>query len=126
MASDNEGFPMPFLGVLDGFFPDLYLPDFAVIAGSLSGEHVLLVVRRRASRDVGAADVADRSFDVLVNGNRFGPCGFVNDPNLFSILDPSFFEGCLAARKWRAPSRGLIAYRLLPRCSKCPFRCSEG
>ena len=79
---------MPFLAVLDGLFSDLHPLNFAVVAGASSGEHVLLVVCRRASRDVGAADVADRSLDALVDGDCLDPCGFVDDPDFLGVLDP--------------------------------------
>ena len=88
MASNNNGLPMPFLAVLDGLFADLHPLNFAVVTRAFSGEHVLLVVCRRASRDVGAADVADRSLDALVDGGRFDPCSSVDDPDSLGVLDP--------------------------------------
>ena len=89
---------MSFLAVLDGLFPDLHLPDFAVVAGAFSGEHVLLVVIRRASRDVGAADVADRSLEALVDGDRLNPCSFVDDPYSLDLLDPGLLGIASATR----------------------------
>ena len=79
---------MPFLAVLDGLFADLHPLNFAVLAGAFSGEHVLLVVIRRAARDVGAADVADRSLEALVDGDRLDPCSSVDDPHSLDVLDP--------------------------------------
>ena len=59
MPSNSNGLPMSFLAVLDGLFPDLYLPDFVVVAGAFFGEHVLLIVSRRVPCNIGAADVTD-------------------------------------------------------------------
>lgn len=74
MAPYGDGFPMFFFGMSNGFLSSFHLPNLAMVTESFSDEHVLLVVGRRASCDVGAVDVADRSLDALVDGDRIQTC----------------------------------------------------
>ena len=76
---------MSFLGMSNSFLSGFFLMNLTVVAGTFSGEHVLLAVGRRVPCDVGAADVADRSLDALVDGNRFDPCSLVDDPDLLGF-----------------------------------------